>query len=81
MGALASIHVQSHTGYDRRFSIESAHRLLVATRLGGQPLDPGHGFPVRLVAPDRRGYWWVKWVTTVAIDELPAWWQLPFPIQ
>jgi Oxidoreductase molybdopterin binding domain len=76
-----SIHVQSHTGYDRRFSIESAHRLLLATRLGGQPLDPGHGFPVRLVAPDRRGYWWVKWVTTVAIDELPAWWQLPFPIQ
>jgi hypothetical protein len=77
----ASIHVQSHTGYDRRFSIESAHRLVVATRLGGQPLDPGHGFPVRLVAPDRRGYWWVKWITTVAIDELPAWWQLPFPIQ
>jgi DMSO/TMAO reductase YedYZ molybdopterin-dependent catalytic subunit len=81
VGGPASIHVQSDTGYDRRFSIESAHRLLVATRLGGQPLDPGHGFPVRLVAPDRRGYWWVKWVTTVAIDELPAWWQLPFPIQ
>jgi DMSO/TMAO reductase YedYZ molybdopterin-dependent catalytic subunit len=79
--APASIHVQSQTGYDRRFSIESAPRLLVATRLGGQALDPGHGFPVRLVAPDRRGYWWVKWVTRVAIDELPAWWQLPFPIQ
>lgn len=81
LGAPASIHVQSHTGYDRRFSIESAGRLLIATRLGGQPLDPGHGFPVRLVAPDRRGYWWVKWVAAITIDELPSWWQLPFPMQ
>ena len=81
VGAPGSIHVKSHTGYDRRFSIESAGRLLIATRLGGQPLDPGHGFPVRLVAPDRRGYWWVKWVTAIAVDELPSWWQLPFPMQ
>jgi len=77
----ASIHVQSLTGYDRRFSIESAGGLLIATRLGDQPLDPGHGFPVRLVAPKRRGYWWVKWVTAIIIDGLPSWWQLPFPMQ
>jgi DMSO/TMAO reductase YedYZ molybdopterin-dependent catalytic subunit len=76
-----SLHVQSRTGYDRRFSIDQAGRLLLATRLGGAPLDPGHGFPVRLVAPDRRGYWWVKWVTSITLDELPAWWQLPFPAQ
>jgi len=76
-----SLHVRSFTGYDRRFAIEEAGRLLVATRLGGAPLDPGHGFPVRLVAPDRRGYWWVKWVTTIVIDDLPDWWQLPFPLQ
>lgn len=79
--AQASLHVRSLTGYDRRFAITDAGRLLVATRLGGMPLDPGHGFPVRLVAPDLRGYWWVKWVTTITIDELPSWWQLPFPIQ
>ena len=76
-----SLHVRSLTGYDRRFALRDAGRLLVATRLGGEPLDPGHGFPVRLVAPDRRGYWWVKWVTAISIDELPAWWQLPFPMQ
>ena len=81
MGGAASVHVRSRTGYDRRFSIESAGRLLIATRVGDQPLDPGHGFPVRLVAPDRRGYWWVKWVTAITIDELPSWWQLPFPMQ
>jgi DMSO/TMAO reductase YedYZ molybdopterin-dependent catalytic subunit len=76
-----SLHIRSLTGYDRRFTARDANRLLVATRLGGMPLDPGHGFPVRLVAPDRRGYWWVKWVTTITIDELPSWWQLPFPMQ
>jgi len=81
VAAAGSVHVRSLTGYDRRFSIESAGRLLIATRLGDQPLDPGHGFPVRLVAPDRRGYWWVKWVTAITIDELPSWWQLPFPMQ
>jgi len=76
-----SIHVRSLTGYDRRFDLGEASRLLIATNLGGMPLDPGHGFPVRIVAPDRRGYWWVKWVTAITIDELPSWLQLPFPIQ
>jgi hypothetical protein len=76
-----SVHVRSHTGYDRRFAAADAGRLLIATKLGGMPLDPGHGFPVRLVVPDQRGYWWVKWVTTITIDELPSWWQLPFPMQ
>jgi DMSO/TMAO reductase YedYZ molybdopterin-dependent catalytic subunit len=76
-----SLQARSFTGYDRRFATDEAGRLLIATRLGGMPLDPGHGFPVRIVAPDRRGYWWVKWVTAIAIDELPSWWQLPFPIQ
>jgi DMSO/TMAO reductase YedYZ molybdopterin-dependent catalytic subunit len=80
-GSSVSVHVRSLTGYDRRFAIEETGRLLIATRLGGMPLDPGHGFPVRIVAPDRRGYWWVKWVAAITIDELPAWWQLPFPIQ
>jgi Oxidoreductase molybdopterin binding domain len=76
-----SLRVRSFTGYDRRFAVEEAGRLLIATRLGGMPLDTGHGFPVRIVAPDRRGYWWVKWVTAITIDELPSWLQLPFPIQ
>jgi len=76
-----SIHVRSATGYDRRFAIADAGRLLLATRLGGMPLDAGHGFPVRVVAPDRRGYWWVKWVSVIRVDELPVLWQLPFPMQ
>ena len=77
----SSIRVVSHTGYDRRFPIEEAGRLLLATRFGGQALDAGHGFPARIVAPDRRGFWWVKWVTAIEVDDLPHWWQSPFPTQ
>jgi len=77
----SSLHVRSFTGYDRRFATGDAGRLLIATRIGGMPIEPGNGFPVRLVAPDRRGYWWVKWVTAIEVDELPSWWQLPFPMQ
>jgi DMSO/TMAO reductase YedYZ molybdopterin-dependent catalytic subunit len=77
----ASIRVVSHTGYDRRFPFEEAPRLLLATRFGNQPLDAGHGFPARLVAPDRRGFWWVKWVVAIEVDDLPHWWQSPYPTQ
>jgi hypothetical protein len=76
-----SIRVVSSTGYDRRFPLEQAPRLLLATRFGDMPLDAGHGFPARLVAPDRRGFWWVKWVVAIEVDEMPSWWQSPFPTQ
>ena len=76
-----AVRVVSATGYDRRFPIERAGSLLLATRFGGQALDPGHGFPARLVVPDGRGFWWVKWVSAVEVDDLPHWWQPPFPLQ
>ncbi len=76
-----SVRIVSSTGYDRRFPIERASSLLLATRFGGQPLDPGHGFPARLVVPDGRGFWWVKWVSAIEVDDMPHWWQPPFPLQ
>ena len=77
----SSIRVVSSTGYDRRFRAGDAGSLLLATRFGGTPLDAGHGFPARLVAPDRRGFWWVKWVVAIEVDDVPYWWQSPFPVQ
>jgi hypothetical protein len=77
----ATIRVVSATGYDRRFPIDRASSLLVATRFGGQALDRGHGFPARLVVPDGRGFWWVKWVSAIEVDDVPHWWQAPFPLQ
>ena len=77
----ASIRVVSSTGYDRRFPVDRASSLLLATRMGGQALDPGHGFPARLVVSDGRGFHWVKWVSAIEVDDMPHWWQSPFPLQ
>jgi DMSO/TMAO reductase YedYZ molybdopterin-dependent catalytic subunit len=75
-----SLVVASATGYRRRLPLADAGRLLLATRLAGRPLGAGHGFPARLVAPGRRGFWWVKWVTSVELDPGPWWRQPPFPL-
>lgn len=75
-----SIAVRSVTGYQRRFPISDGARLLVATRCAGRELSPGHGFPARLVAPGRRGFWWVKWLESISVDDRPWWWQPPFPV-
>lgn len=75
-----SIVVTSATGYGRRFPLADAEHLVLALRVGGEPLSPGHGFPARIVAPGRRGFWWVKWVTRIEVSGIPWWWQAPFPV-
>lgn len=71
--------VTSATGYRRRFPISDLPHVMLATRVGGHPLSAGHGFPARLVAPGRRGFWWVKWVTKIETSLRPSWFQFPFP--
>ncbi len=80
VGERASIVVRSATGYGRRLPARDVARLMLATRIDGEPLSAGHGSPLRLVAPGRRGFWWVKWVTSVEVDGRPWWWQSPFPL-
>ena len=75
-----SVRVVSVTGYDRRFPLADAPRLWLATHVGGEVLSAGHGFPARIVAPGRRGFWWVKWVERVHVDATPWWWQPPYPL-
>jgi hypothetical protein len=81
LAAAASIEVVSMTGYRRRFPADQAGSLWLATAYQGVPLRPAHGAPVRLVAPQRRGFWWVKWVSSVELSDLPSWSQSPFPLQ
>lgn len=75
-----SIHIRSATGYGRRYPTRDVGHLLLATRVGGRPLSAGHGFPLRVCAPGRRGFWWVKWVTEITVDDVPWWVQPPFPV-
>jgi DMSO/TMAO reductase YedYZ molybdopterin-dependent catalytic subunit len=74
-----SISVASATGYGRRFPLCDAASMWLATQVGGEPLSEGHGFPARVVAPGRRGFWWVKWVEHIELSDVPWWRQWPFP--
>ena len=78
-GDARSIGVWSATGYARRFPIDDLERLWLVTGVGGNPLAAGNGFPARLIAPDRRGFWWVKWIIRIETSPIPWWIQLPYP--
>lgn len=57
-------------GYSTNVTIDDlmSPRVLFATHLGGEPLLPEHGWPVRLILPHLYGYKGPKWV--VAIEYL-----------
>jgi hypothetical protein len=79
-GESRSFEVRSATGYARRFPVRDLSHVWLVTALDGRPLAAGHGFPARLVAPHRRGYWWVKWVVSIRPSSIPWWVQSPFPL-
>ena len=65
------LRVISHTGYRWGFELGELDDLLLATHVGGERLSHGHGAPLRLVARDRRGFQWVKWVVRIELDDGP----------
>src|SRR3954470_15110099 len=65
----AHVRVVSHTGYRWSYDLPTARKLLLATHVGDETLSHEHGAPVRLVAPGRRGFEWVKWVTRIELHE------------
>lgn len=77
----ARVTFTSATGYYRRFSLTEARNYLLATHVGGSPLSSGHGYPLRLVAPGKRGFEWVKWVEHIQVNTTPKWLQPPLPLQ
>ena len=77
----STLEITSVTGYSRLFPARDAANLYLAVGYGGEPLRRGHGAPVRLVAPGRRGFWWVKWVSRIDPVNRPWWLQLPFPAE
>ncbi|WP_332897597.1 molybdopterin-dependent oxidoreductase [Haladaptatus sp. CMSO5] len=60
---------RSVTGYRWSLPIEEARDALLATHVDGEALVHGHGAPLRLVAPGRRGFQWVKWITAIELRE------------
>jgi DMSO/TMAO reductase YedYZ molybdopterin-dependent catalytic subunit len=76
-----SLLFRSTTGYARRFPLDEAGGLLLATHVENEMLSAEHGFPLRLVAPGYRGYGWVKWISEVEVSRDPAWLEPPLPLQ
>ena len=79
-GAWRSVRVNSATGYARWFGAATLDDVWLVTAVNGKPLSYGHGFPARIVAPGRRGSWWVKWVTDIQPSPRPPWAQSVFPL-
>jgi hypothetical protein len=61
----------SVTSYRWSLPLEEARTALLATHLDEEPLSHEHGFPLRLVAPGRRGFEWVKWITRIEVLTAP----------
>lgn len=40
---------------------------LLALRLNGEVLSPNHGYPARIIAPNRPGVWQTKWVSRIEV--------------
>jgi DMSO/TMAO reductase YedYZ molybdopterin-dependent catalytic subunit len=57
----------SVTGYRWSLPLSEARDAVLSTHVGDEELSHGHGGPLRLVAPGRRGFQWVKWVERVEL--------------
>ncbi len=71
------VRFRSVTGYRWSLPLDEARHALLATHTTGSdggdlvPLSYGHGAPMRLIAPGRRGFQWVKWVVAVEVLVAP----------
>jgi len=66
-GPVTHVMVWADYGYSANLRIAdfAADSTLLATHLGGDPLTPEHGYPVRLVVPSLYAWKSVKWVRAI----------------
>ncbi len=69
--ASAEVESLERGGRYRRSTVAPPHVrddwTLIALRLNGEPLDIDHGYPARLIAPNRPGVMQTKWVARITV--------------
>lgn len=61
------VRLRSVTGWSVSLERNELDDAILATHVAGAPLPAANGAPCRLVAPDRRGLDWIKWVTEIQV--------------
>jgi DMSO/TMAO reductase YedYZ molybdopterin-dependent catalytic subunit len=61
----------AHDGYSTSFPLNyiMENDILLAYKMNGIPLPPERGFPFELVAENKWGYKWIKWVTRIELSD------------
>jgi len=64
---------KSHDGYTTSLPLDYIRdrNIMIAYTMNGVTLPPERGFPFQLVAEDRWGYKWAKWVETIELTDNP----------
>ena len=61
----------AHDGYTTSFPIEYVMQrdIIMAYKMNAVTLPPERGFPFQLVAEDKWGYKWIKWITKIELSD------------
>lgn len=61
----------SHDGYSTSFPIGYImdNDIIIACNMNDIPIPPERGFPFQLVAEDKWGYKWAKWITEIELSD------------
>ena len=61
----------AHDGYTTSLPLDVIleRNLIIADRINDITLPPERGFPFQLVAEDKWGYKWIKWITRIELSE------------
>jgi DMSO/TMAO reductase YedYZ molybdopterin-dependent catalytic subunit len=64
---------RAHDGYSTSLPLDYIRDrdIMMAYAMNGLPLPPERGFPFQLVAEDRWGYKWAKWIETIELSDNP----------